>query len=171
MAQAAIRRPLTTRSAFDPGSAQVWCMVDRVALGRFLSKYFGFFPVSIIPPMFHNHLRLHTTITRTTSGRSLGIFKQSNVLSGVGWKLDIKVPAHCVLGLKGYTPVVNVSACFSYIYLVVMLTLLGLTKRNSHIRHGNSIRQLNMQHLKKKTFRMVTSCQWSVDRGNFVCPP
>jgi hypothetical protein len=33
--------------------------------------YFGFFPVSIIPPLLHTHFRLHASPTRTKE-RSLG---------------------------------------------------------------------------------------------------
>ena len=45
---------------------------------RFFWQNFGFSPVSIMPPVLHTH-HLCAALTRRTSGKSLGIFKQSTV--------------------------------------------------------------------------------------------
>jgi hypothetical protein len=44
------------RPGFAPGSIHVGFVVDKVALGRFLSEYFGFPCRYIIPPLLHIHL-------------------------------------------------------------------------------------------------------------------
>ena len=46
--------------------------------------------VGIIPPMIRTHLHLKTSLCRRTSGRSVGIFKQSSGVSDV-WECLIRV--------------------------------------------------------------------------------
>ena len=63
------------KTGFDPGPMHVvrgstgWFW-DRSVLER---VHFVLRPVSIIPPVLHTALRLNTTLTRRTSGRSMGI--------------------------------------------------------------------------------------------------
>jgi hypothetical protein len=55
-------------------------VVDNVALGKIFLQALPFSPDSIIPPILHSHLDINSTLRRRTSGRSLGAFKQRNVL-------------------------------------------------------------------------------------------
>jgi len=72
----------TQRLGFDPISIHVrFFLVEERALGQFFSEYFGF-PLSIIPPVSHNHLRLH--LASMTNGRSRGTFQKSNALPEIG---------------------------------------------------------------------------------------
>jgi hypothetical protein len=53
MAQAVSRRPLTAEAGFDPGSAHVRFVVDKVALGQVFPRALRFSPVNFIPPVLH----------------------------------------------------------------------------------------------------------------------
>jgi hypothetical protein len=48
----------TAAARFDPGSGQVGFVVDKVALGQVLSKYFGFPCQSSFHQLLHNHPHL-----------------------------------------------------------------------------------------------------------------
>jgi hypothetical protein len=54
-----------------------------MALGLIILRTLRFTPVSIIPPVLHTHLHLYSALTRRTTGRSLGTFQKSNVLSKI----------------------------------------------------------------------------------------
>jgi hypothetical protein len=54
---------------------------DEVPLAQVTVRVIRFSPVSIIPPTFHTHLHKHFSVTRRTSGRSLGNF---NSFSEIG---------------------------------------------------------------------------------------
>ena len=51
-------------------------VVEQVALGQICLPLFLFCPVTIIATMFHTKFHLNTTLSRRTSGRKLGNFKQ-----------------------------------------------------------------------------------------------
>ena len=51
--------------------------------GFFFSQYFGFSPVSIIPPMIHTHLHLHIALIRRIRRAKPGNLPKSNSLSEV----------------------------------------------------------------------------------------
>jgi hypothetical protein len=61
-----------------------WFIVDKVALGQVSLRVLRFAPVSIIPPMLHNHIDFNITFRRRTSGRSLGNLKKISALSDAG---------------------------------------------------------------------------------------
>jgi hypothetical protein len=46
------------RPGFDPGSGQVWFVVDKVTLGQVFSEYFGFPCQSSFHQLLHNHPHL-----------------------------------------------------------------------------------------------------------------
>jgi REP element-mobilizing transposase RayT len=52
-------------------------VLDRVALGQVSLRALRFAPVSIIPPMLHNHLHLNINLKRRTTGRSLRNLKKN----------------------------------------------------------------------------------------------
>jgi hypothetical protein len=54
-----------------------------MALCQFFSDYFGFSPVSVIPPMLHTQLHLHVALTRTSNARSPGNLLNNNVISEI----------------------------------------------------------------------------------------
>jgi hypothetical protein len=74
-----IRRAVATFSPRRPGSSagsdNVRLAADKMALGTSVFRYL-YHSVSA-----HTHPRLNITIMRRTSGRSVGDFKESNVLS------------------------------------------------------------------------------------------
>ena len=84
MAQAVSCRPVTEEARLFVG-----LIVDRAALGMAFLRVRRLSPVSIIPPM----LRLNTTFTRRTNGRSLGTLKQSKAL-------DRKLLSYCFSAFK-----------------------------------------------------------------------
>jgi len=43
----------------------------------FISEYFGFSPVYVIPPIFDAHLNVHAALPRWTIGRCLGAFNKA----------------------------------------------------------------------------------------------
>lgn len=71
-----------------PGSipGQPMCDLRRTEsrCDRCLSPSNSLSPVSIIPPMFHTHFHLNTTLIKRTSVRSLGTSKYSNALLDIG---------------------------------------------------------------------------------------
>ena len=57
-------------------------MVDNVALGPVFLPVLRFYPVNILPPMLHTHLRLQAALTRTIGGkpeslRTVMLFRKS----------------------------------------------------------------------------------------------
>jgi len=56
MAQAVCRRPLVARIWVQCQVISYGIVVDRVAVGKVFSEYFGFSLVIIIPPVLHAHL-------------------------------------------------------------------------------------------------------------------
>jgi hypothetical protein len=62
--------------------------VDKVLLGQVFVRVLRFSPVIVIPPMLHNHLRLHVALTRETNGSKRGDLLKNNVLSEIEecWK-------------------------------------------------------------------------------------
>jgi hypothetical protein len=50
------------RPEFDPSSAHVKFVVDKVALRQVFLRVLRLFPVSVIPSMFRTHLRLHVAL-------------------------------------------------------------------------------------------------------------
>jgi hypothetical protein len=56
-------------------------VMDKVAFGQVSLRTLQFSLVSIIPQGLHTHLYLITSTIRRISGRSLGIFEQSDALS------------------------------------------------------------------------------------------
>jgi hypothetical protein len=57
-------------------------VVDKVALVQVFLPVHLFLPLSVIPTKLHNHLHQRVAFTRRTSGRSVGITKQSSAV----WK-------------------------------------------------------------------------------------
>jgi len=56
----------------DAGSGQVRFVVYKVTLGQVFLRILVLFLLSIIPPMLHTNLLLHTTLIGRTSRRNLG---------------------------------------------------------------------------------------------------
>jgi hypothetical protein len=85
MAQAISRRRVTAEARIPSQVSPCEVHVGRNGTGTGFSPstYFGFFPVSIIPPMLHPQPHLHVAVTRRTNGRSLRTF-QKNALSDFG---------------------------------------------------------------------------------------
>jgi hypothetical protein len=59
-------------------------VVDKVALGQVFLRLLRFPPVSIIPPVLHTHLYLHTVLQRRTNGRSLGTSQKAMLFRNLG---------------------------------------------------------------------------------------
>jgi len=57
---------------FDTRPVYVRFVMERVALGQVFIPVLLFSPVSINPPVLHNHLHLHAAVSRRTNGGSLG---------------------------------------------------------------------------------------------------
>ena len=64
------------RSGFDPSSAYVRFVVDKVALRQVFLRVLRFYPFSAIPVNLPTHLHLRFAVTRRTKGRSLGTFQK-----------------------------------------------------------------------------------------------
>jgi hypothetical protein len=62
-------------------------VVDKPALGQVFLSALGFFPVTTIPPMLHNHLHLHVAVNQSGKWAKPGNLPKSNGLSeiGKGW--------------------------------------------------------------------------------------
>jgi hypothetical protein len=73
-------------------------------------------PVSIVPPMLQIHLYLNTILIRRTSGRSLGTFKESNVLSDIGkyWTEKCFRIAFVFRGLTTQHSAIPIHGCETY---------------------------------------------------------
>jgi hypothetical protein len=65
------------RRGFDARSVDAKFEVDKVTLGQVFLRVLRIPSVSVIPPMFHTHLRIHVVLTRRTKGRSLGSFQNA----------------------------------------------------------------------------------------------
>ena len=53
---------------------------EEVTLGEVFLGVLWFFPVSIIPPMLHNHLHLQAVLTKRTNGQRLGALKNPTLI-------------------------------------------------------------------------------------------
>jgi hypothetical protein len=85
MTKAVCHRSLTAKDwvrGFDPEPVQVRFVLYKVALGQVFLRVLPFYPVSIIPPMLHINLHLHTVLTRRTNGQSLGTFQKKECSFG-----------------------------------------------------------------------------------------
>ena len=65
------------KPGFDPSSAHVKLVVDKVALEHIFIRALRFSLVSFIPPLLHTHLRLHAAFTRSTNRRHQGNFQKA----------------------------------------------------------------------------------------------
>ena len=75
MAQAVIHHPVMAEARFRSHVSLCEICGGRSGSGTvFFPPVPLFSPVSIIPPLLHNHLNLHAALTRRTNGRSLGSF-------------------------------------------------------------------------------------------------
>jgi len=72
-------RLVTAEAWFDFRACPWGFVMENVALGHVLFECFGFLP----PPIRRTHLHLDATSIRMTSGRSVGIFKESGAISDV----------------------------------------------------------------------------------------
>jgi Ni/Fe-hydrogenase subunit HybB-like protein len=54
---------------------------DKVTLRHVFLRVFRLSPVSVIAAMLHAYFRLHVALTKRTSGRSPGIYKESSAVS------------------------------------------------------------------------------------------
>ena len=78
-----IRRSLTARAPlFDPRSAHVRFMVDKVAVGQDRLPVLVFSHIGIITPV--PQASSNTTVFRRASKQNLGTFEQTNVISNFG---------------------------------------------------------------------------------------
>ena len=84
MAQAVSRRPLDAEAQFRSQTSSCEVFVGHSGNGTGFSPSTSVSPVSIIPPMLNTHLQLHTSLTRSTNGRSLGIFQKGNLFRNRG---------------------------------------------------------------------------------------
>ena len=92
MAQAISRRRVTAEARIPSQASPCEVHVGQNGTGTGFSPstYFGFSPVSIIPPMLHPQPHLHVAVTRRTNGRSLRTF-QKKCSFGFRGALDSKV--------------------------------------------------------------------------------
>jgi hypothetical protein len=88
---------------FDPRSAFVRIVVDKVALGEVFLRVLRFHPLSIIPTALHIHLQLRVAVTRRTNGRSLGTFQKVKFVrkwGRIGYKNKLNFIFFVLKGLK-----------------------------------------------------------------------
>ena len=67
---------LPRRPVFDPLSVHVILVVDTVAVEQVFLQVYRFLPVSIVPPVFHNRLRIPVALTRRSNGLGVGILQK-----------------------------------------------------------------------------------------------
>lgn len=82
MAQTVADLPLQ-RTAFDPGPRHMSFVVDKSGAGPGFYSSISAFCVSILVPVLITYLRLNTTFTRRTSGRTWRTLNHINALSDV----------------------------------------------------------------------------------------
>jgi hypothetical protein len=95
----------TGKHGFDPGSARVTFVVKDVIMWQVFLRVLRFLPVSIIPPVLHNHLDFNTTLVTTTYQRSehFDKWKLSYMLCNTGQNTSTLLPVcvRCVLMKRG----------------------------------------------------------------------
>jgi len=68
MAQAFRLRPVTAEAQVRSQVSPCEIVVDKVTVQQVLLRAVRFSLVSIIPPVLHNQLRVHATVTKRTNG-------------------------------------------------------------------------------------------------------
>jgi hypothetical protein len=104
---------LTAEVPVQSRSVHVWCLVDRVTLGRVCLRVLLIFPVSIFSPTLHTHLHVRAALTRT-NGRIVDTFQKQCCLGNRG-SLGRKV-----LSLFNLLPPNDISV-YIYIYYIIYI--------------------------------------------------
>ena len=95
------------RSGFDPRSAYMRFVVDKVALGQVFLTVFLFYPLNIISTNLYTHPHLRVAVTRRTKERSLGTFQKVKFFRKwgiMGYKNRLTFTFSVLRGLKPGEP-------------------------------------------------------------------